>query len=165
MNYGNKKAETFFNQADRDLNSSEQLLDLNLRFSHTPYYSTKHFGASLLYPIVNAARMVKNLCKIAEGAVLLIYSLPNNPNKAMPVILEGMLKELVSFALNCLNTLSSLATLVTRTLSSVISFCLSNIPINQSDSSNGLLSNMKAGLSDIYSSVIDDEIMSQSLSL
>ena len=115
----NKIANDYFFQTIKNFENSENLLGNNYDMSTTPFYSVKHHGASVLYPVAHAVHAIKNIFKIAEGVLLLIHALLSEPKTSIPVVLQGMVIELAALVLNCLNTVASLITFATRTLNTI----------------------------------------------
>lgn len=117
----NYRANSFFEQTKTNLGNATQLLGYNYDMSTTPYYSFKYHASSLLYPIAHAAHAIRDLLKVAEGGLLLIHALFNQPLSSIPTVLQGIGVTLASCAVNCLNTAMSLISFVSRSLSTLFS--------------------------------------------
>jgi len=175
----NARVNSYFFQANNDFEKSQNLLGSNFDMSTTPFYSVKHHGASVLYPVAHAAHAIKNLLKIAEGGLLLIHALFSEPKTSIPKVLNGMTMELGALVLNCLNTAASLITFATRTLSTIFNFGYTSSNLKSAfDGLKGkevggrneetvmnMFKGMGLGMADQVLQNADDSIMDQTLSL
>lgn len=116
----NFRAITFFGQTQTNLQRSSNLLGLNYSMRVLPYYSPKYHGLALVYPLAHAAHAIRDLFKIAEGGLLFIHALFNEPETSIPTIVKGVAASVGSLVYNCLDIAMSLISFVTRTISTLL---------------------------------------------
>ena len=114
-----RRDQFFYNDAIAHRNMAIKLLDTQLDAAFLPYDKAKYQKLSLFYPVCHAAKIVVSGARIVYGTLILVGAIFVEPRNRMPEILKGLLSEAITILAHVINIIASIASIVTRNLSTL----------------------------------------------
>lgn len=115
----NYNADFFYTNAKQRLRDSGNLFSTQLGTLASPYYSFGYHGSSVFYPFANLLKGAFNLGRGCLGALFLLEALANDPLRAIPQVIGGIVLEACSLVVNVLNAAVAFISFFTRTFATI----------------------------------------------
>ncbi|MCC5015221.1 MULTISPECIES: hypothetical protein [unclassified Legionella] len=115
----NYNASFFYFNAKKELTKATELLGLEYETAIQPYYTVGYHATAVFYPFVNAFKCFMGVGRIIVGTLLFFEAIFNNPTKAIPRVLGGLVFEVGALIINIINTAVTIITLLSRTMETI----------------------------------------------
>ncbi len=128
------RRDQFFNSdAQAHRNRAVRILDTQLDAAFLPYDNFRYHASSLIYPIFHASKILVSSARILYGTLLFVGAIIDKPLERMPEILKGIFSEAITILAHAINLVASIASLVTRNLSTIFNCGYARSSIERTD--------------------------------
>lgn len=115
----NYNASFFYFNAKTELSKATKSLGLEYDTAIQPYYTVGYHATAVFYPFVNVFKCFMGVGRIIVGTLLFFEAIFNNPTKAIPRVLGGLVFEVGALIINTINAVVTIITLLSRTLETI----------------------------------------------